>query len=332
MSVRTSLLSGDVPVLVLGEASLGPTVAVTANLHGDETVGVGVVHELAARLERLPLHGMIWMLPSLNPGGLEAGSRRVPEDQADLNRCFPGDESGTPSEKRARAIWTALVDLRPELVVDIHADCAGHLPYVILDHAVALHGAPASEMARRLDRFGQATGLTVVRDHAPRQYRALKLDRSLSGALVNVARVPALTLEVGPRRFAEPAAVLTGVRALIGLFAEIGVLDTPSLEVAFLAGRPSDWPGFGLSSHPTRLPGGPWRREPGPCTKGEGLLFPMVLPGTRVVTGDILAELRSLSGEIKERLVATTPGFVLGLVEVSSVRAGTPCMVLAIAE
>ena len=66
------------PVLELRAPTPGPTVVVTANIHGDETTGIGVVHNLVRILPDLLLRGSVVMYPSLNPAGLTAHSRTLP--------------------------------------------------------------------------------------------------------------------------------------------------------------------------------------------------------------------------------------------------------------
>ena len=90
-----------IPVLSLDSGVAGPVVCIGANLHGDESTGLGVVHALDGVLPRLLARGRVFLYPSLNPLGLEQGSRRMPGDGLDPNRAFPGSARGSRAERHA---------------------------------------------------------------------------------------------------------------------------------------------------------------------------------------------------------------------------------------
>jgi len=300
------------PVVCVDTAQPGPVVCVGANLHGDECTGVGVIHALAARLPTALSRGMVCLYPSLNPLGLEQGTRRVPGDVLDPNRAFPGSSRGSRAERHAARIWRDLLGRRPDVYIDLHTDTGGALPYAIVDRVV--RGPRSAELGARCRALAAASGLTVLGEYPPDRYQRFDLDRSLPGALVNGSAIPALTLELGPRRRIDPAAVEMGVEAVEGILHALGC-----------GGQPA-------RAHPTRVAGGPWRRESGPRTGRSGVLVPLVGPGQPYAQGAVLAEVRSLEGGVRERLHAAAEGFVVALPEVTHVEIGTACATLAVKE
>lgn len=304
----------ELPVLELDSGTTGPTAVITANVHGDECTGVAVVHELASRLERTLLKGRVALYPSVNPLALTAGSRRVPEDDIDLNRIFPGDERGGWSERHARRLWDDIVGRNPNLVVDLHTDTAPSIPYAILDRTTSLPDAVRQVFDERLLGLAHATGLTVLHEYPDDRYQRFALDRSLTGALVNRARIPALTLEAGPRRWIDPDAVSLTTRAVEALLSQLSMTR-------------SEGPA------PTRaIPGGPWRRESGPRTTRAGLFLPRVRPGETFQRGEMLGELRSLSGVVLEKLLAPARGLVVAFPERTWLPVGTSIGTIAVGE
>lgn len=102
----------------------GPTLVVTAGVHGCEYVGVEALKQLWKTLEPETLAGNVILLPLANPSGFFAGAKQVvPEDGVNLNRAFPGNEKGSLSARLAYALEQALYPAA-DLLADLHSgDC-----------------------------------------------------------------------------------------------------------------------------------------------------------------------------------------------------------------
>ncbi len=285
----------------------GPCVAITGNIHGDELTGLGAAHALAGRLDGALRAGRVRLYPSLNPDGLRQGTRRVPADDRDLNRCFPGDPAGGPSDRLAHAAWEDLSREGVDLLVDVHADSSHALPYVVLDRAVHHAGAARTGLEARAATLAATTGLTVLHDLADEAYVAARLDRTLTGCVLNRRGVPAFTLEAGPRGRLDPSAVEVVVDALLGVLGALGMLEAPPVPRA----------------HPTRVAGGPWRRAVGPRARVDGVLVATVAPGAWTEAGAAVAEIRALDGRTREHVRAERDGFVISHAHHGHVVAGT---------
>ena len=226
---RVSSVGGagvQMPVISFTAPLAGPTVAVGANLHGDECTGIGVAHALVDQLAETLLRGVVHIYPSLNPRGLDDGTRRMPGDTLDPNRAFPGAVRGTQAERHAWRIWTDLTARRPDLFIDLHTDAGGAMPYAIVDRVI--RGRGGRMLAKRCIDLAEASGLTVLREYPPDRYRRFELDRSLPGALVNELAVPAVTLEVGPRRRIDPDAVRVATRGVLGILTRLHMVRQPA--------------------------------------------------------------------------------------------------------
>ncbi|MCB9795439.1 MAG: succinylglutamate desuccinylase/aspartoacylase family protein [Alphaproteobacteria bacterium] len=306
--------SQHLPVVSVKGRAEGPRVAITANIHGDEATGIGAVHLLISQLEGKLARGEVLLYPSLNLPGLVAGTRTLPADGQDLNRQFPGDPRGTAAERHAHAIWRDLTGRSPDVVLDLHADSPSSIPYTLIDRASGLNARQRPEMEARLEELALASGLTVLHEYADDKYRSFHLDRSLSGALVNRARIPAVTIECGPRRWLSPEAVATSADAARGVLASLGMLDAAP------------------TPHPTRVAGGPWRRASGPRASASGVLHPRVRPGEAFSNGQVVAEVRSLEGRCLERMSAPGEGYVISLPERTWITAGVSAGTYAVPD
>lgn len=302
----------DLPVLSI-HTGPGPTAIVTANVHGDECTGIGAILQLLPELETQMVAGTVHLYPSLNPEGLEQRSRRVPGDDQDLNRLFPGDARGNPSERLAQAIWEDIKTKKPDLLIDLHADAASAIPYALLDRGIQLRGDSRRQLEQRARALATASGLTILEEYPEDRYRRYRLDRALTGAVMNRLQVPTVTLEAGPRLYLEEGSVATLRAALKGILHAAGLLPDAPLP------------------HPSRI-AGRWRRDAGPRAGVAGILLPLVRPGVILKKGEPVAEIWSLTGERLEQLQAEAEGFVVSLAERSHVVAGVPVCTWAFSE
>src|SRR6516225_4470359 len=92
----------DLSIGTVGDGK--PSALIIAGLHGDEGPwGAWAIRKLLERLDQSELNGSLRLIPAANPSGVEVGKRNAALDliPSDLNRSFPGDESGLHSERAA---------------------------------------------------------------------------------------------------------------------------------------------------------------------------------------------------------------------------------------
>lgn len=102
----------------------GPTLVVTAGVHGCEYVGIQALRGLAKELDPAALSGNVILLPLANPSGFYAGAKQVvPEDGINLNRAFPGNIGGSLSARLAAVLEQTLYPAA-DFLADLHGgDC-----------------------------------------------------------------------------------------------------------------------------------------------------------------------------------------------------------------
>ena len=106
------------PYYVIDSGKPGPTVMVTAGIHGDEPAGATA----AGQIRHWPIaRGKLVVLPRANVPGLEASQRRLPDvEDSDLNRNFPQADDAKPLGQPAGAIWDLVRRIRPDWLIDMH--------------------------------------------------------------------------------------------------------------------------------------------------------------------------------------------------------------------
>ena len=106
------------PVAVIEGAEDGDTLYIQAASDGDELNGVGVVQRVVPQLDPATLSGTIIVVGIVNYHGFQVAEHRNPIDDTKLNRAYPGNETGSSSERIAAATFD--VARRADLVLDLH--------------------------------------------------------------------------------------------------------------------------------------------------------------------------------------------------------------------
>jgi hypothetical protein len=108
----------NLPVIVLHGRVPGPTLFVSAALHGDEIIGVEIIRRLLKMPQLAELRGTLLAVPVVNVPAFMHQSRYLP-DRRDLNRSFPGSESGSLAARLANLFLKAVVG-RCDYGIDLH--------------------------------------------------------------------------------------------------------------------------------------------------------------------------------------------------------------------
>jgi len=108
----------DIPVIIERSRQEGPTVLITAGIHGDEVNGVEVVRQLIAKGINKPKRGTIICIPLINVYGFLRMNREFP-DGRDLNRVFPGSKTGSLASRVAYKLMKEIIP-KIDLAIDFH--------------------------------------------------------------------------------------------------------------------------------------------------------------------------------------------------------------------
>ncbi|OIQ23331.1 succinylglutamate desuccinylase/aspartoacylase family protein [Lacinutrix sp. MedPE-SW] len=149
----------DVPVIVERSKKPGPTILITAGIHGDEVNGVEIVRQLIAKEINKPKKGTIICIPVLNVFGFINMEREFP-DGRDLNRVFPGSKSGSLASRVAFQVVSEILP-HADFVLDFHTGGAlrFNAPQVRItsgnedfDIAAEIFGAPFVLYSKNLNK------------------------------------------------------------------------------------------------------------------------------------------------------------------------------------
>lgn len=116
-------LTVDIPLTLVNGTRPGPRVVVTAGVHGGEFTPIEAAARLARLLEPREVRGQMVICPIANPPAVYQGRLNVsPVDGVNINRVFPGDPDGSPTERLAAWLFAHLID-GADVYIDLH--CGG---------------------------------------------------------------------------------------------------------------------------------------------------------------------------------------------------------------
>lgn len=285
--VISETYTGDkirVPLRVIRAKNAGPTVFVTAAIHGDEVNGTGIIHDFlfgeAVHLKA----GTLILAPVVNVFGFEAHERYLP-DRRDLNRCFPGNSSGSMASRIAHILMRELVD-KCDFGIDLHTAAfqRTNFPNVRADMS--------NPGARRL---AEAFGCAMILDGRGPQ-GSFRREATKRGC-------PTIILEAGEPYKVEPSVLQIGTQGIRNVLFELGMVDSQRQRPPFMAKiRKTQW----------------MRAAVG------GILKFHVSPGDFVTAGQAVATNYSIMGIEQNVLNAPTNGIIVGMVTMPAVKPGEP--------
>ncbi|MCK9216597.1 MAG: succinylglutamate desuccinylase/aspartoacylase family protein [Firmicutes bacterium] len=107
-------------ILIKGEED-GPTVSVTAGVHGCEYPAIASAIALSKNLNPKKLKGTVKIIPIVDMKAFKKKSPFVcPEDRKNVNRCFPGDKDGTYSEILVYHLFNEFIK-GSDYYIDLHS-------------------------------------------------------------------------------------------------------------------------------------------------------------------------------------------------------------------
>lgn len=263
----------SVPVMIAKGDYTGPVLGITAALHGNELNGIPLIHRLFRELDSSQLSGAVVAVIVANiPGYLRA--QRGFSDGTDLNRVFPGKETGSASQVYVYNLMENIIN-RCHYVLDLHTASLGR------SNSLYVRTDMNNETTRRMARL-QNPQIIVHNTGYDRSLRCAAVDRG----------IPAITVEIGnPQRFQERFIKF----ALIGVENILCSLEMVPREPE----RPEYEPI--ICSHSFWI-----------FTTSGGILDVLPEVNTFVSEGDIIARVYTIFGDEKEAYHAPLDGIIIG--------------------
>lgn len=167
-----------IPLIIIKGVDEGPTLGITAAIHGNELNGISTIFKLIKEVDPKKLKGTLVLVPISNVPGYLMNQRGF-LDNVDLNRIMPGAPEGSTSNLYAHQFTSKIVS-KFDYLLDLHT---------------ASHGR-VNSLYIRADILNEETRTLAFLQHP--QIIVQKFDES--GTLRSWANdngIPSITIEIG---------------------------------------------------------------------------------------------------------------------------------------
>jgi hypothetical protein len=265
----------------------GPSVLITAGVHGDEHEPIIAANNLISTLSPQLKRGKLTIVPIVNTTAVANGSR-YGSDGLDLARVCPGNNQGSVTEVDAAKISELI--MHSDYLIDMHT--GGKLFDIYPLAGYMLH--PDQNVLEQQRAMARAFGLPIIwgTDHAP------------NGRTLSVARdhnIPAIYVEYGGGIAARDEIVHAYTIGCVGVLKKLAMIDT----VQEIYRAPEH-----IVEDPTPQQGHLQAKMPSPA---EGIFVPAVKLGQMIIAGDHWGVIHHLGTANQTNIFADISGMVLFL-------------------
>jgi uncharacterized protein len=285
----------SIPVAVIHGAKPGPVLALVSGAHGTEYASIIALEKLVQALDPAQVSGTVILLPLVNRASFDQKVPHVnPVDGKSMNRFYPGNPSGTQTERASWLITKQVVE-RCDYLIDYHG---GDLDENLRPYSYWPKSGNAKQDAITRDMtlaFGLDT--IIVWSDRPKDPNASRyLDNT-----ANTRGKPAIAVEAGYSGTVEPE----DVHALVN-----GTLSVMRY-LKMLPGAPT------MLEHPV------WIGKIDTVASDQaGIFYPLVQRGTYVAQGMKIGYVTDYFGKVIYEATAPAAGVVLYICAVPSMKKG----------
>ncbi len=285
----------QMPVIVHRGKIPGPVMFLSAAMHGDEINSVEIVRRVLKLPALAELAGTLLAVPVVNVLAFMQQSRYLP-DRRDLNRSFPGSETGSLAARLAHLFLKEVVG-KSDFGIDLHTGAIHrpNLPQIRADLSNSDN-----------KRLAKAFGAPLFLDSKP-------ADGTLR-AYTTAQGIPVILYEACEALRFDETAIRIGVQGVANVMTELQMLprtgDTPVNSVTPIYAKSESWARAPIS----------------------GILRSQVALGDAVKKAQVLAVIGNPFDDREELLLAPFSGIVIGRVSLPLVYEGEAAFHIARVE
>jgi predicted deacylase len=266
-----------VPVIIERAKVDGPTVLLMAGMHGDEINGVEIIRRVIRKGFNKPQIGTIICLPVFNIFGFLNLKRELP-DGRDLNRSFPGSESGS---------------LASQFAFHFMKEIAPHVDYVIDFHTGSAQRNNFPQIRCVLDNQESVELAKIF--NPPYILNSSYISKTIRESISKLDK-KMLLFEGGKTNSIEEFIVEEGLNGVKRFLSHMG-MRTFKIDIS-------------KDRTPVILGESRWMRSP-----NSGMFQAVVTNGARVVKGEVIGIVTDPYGKIERKVKAHSDGYIICLNE-----------------
>ncbi|KTC92324.1 succinylglutamate desuccinylase/aspartoacylase family protein [Legionella cincinnatiensis] len=272
------------PIHVINGPEEGPTLCVTAAIHGDEINGVEIIRRLLKKKGLKHINGSVIAIPIVNVYGFLYQERYL-MDRRDLNRSFPGSSKGSLASLLAEIISKQILSQSTH-AIDLHTGS---------NHRFNLPQIRANLDMEGIEDLARAFNVPVIlhstfRDGSMREY-------------ANEQGIHILVYEGGESLRFDELSIRTGINGILSVMGALGMI------------KPSK---YGVKKcTPTVSRNSYWLRAP-----ISGILRHIKKSGNKVTKGQVIAIIANPSSTEEYKLKSPISGIIIGESKLPLVHSG----------
>lgn len=275
----------SLPVYIMRAKLDGPTIFISAAVHGDELNGIEIVHRIINMKRFKVLRGSIIFAPMVNVHGVIHQSRYLP-DRRDLNRSFPGSPKGSLAARVANIFRTEIIE-KCQYGIDLHTG--------------AIHRTNLPQIRANVE--DEATAELAKAFGAPLVLHSKEIDGSLRDCAAS-SNTKVLVYEGGEALRFDEASIRMGTRGVIRVLRHLNMISKGR--------RPRR-----NAPEPVIACGSQWVRG-----SASGIVKHKYHLGDYVKKGDQLATISSAYGEELAVIIAPRTGVIIGKQNIPLIQEG----------
>ncbi len=274
----------SLPIHVINGPEEGPSLCITAAIHGDEINGVEIIRRFLKKKGLKHINGNVIAIPIVNVYGFLYQERYL-MDRRDLNRSFPGNSNGSLASILAEIISQQILSQSTH-AIDLHTGS---------NHRFNLPQIRANLDMQGIEDLARAFNVPVIlhstfRDGSMREY-------------ANEQGIPILVYEGGESLRFDELSIRTGINGILSVMGELGMIKPSKYSIK--------------KCTPTVSRNSYWLRAP-----ISGILRHIKKSGNKVTKGQVIAIIANPSSTEEYKLKSPISGIIIGESKLPLVHSG----------
>ena len=264
----------SLPIHVINGLEEGPSLCITAAIHGDEINGLEIIRRFLKKKGLKNIKGTIIAIPIVNVYGFLYQERYL-LDKRDLNRSFPGSAKGSLASILANILSQQILSQSTH-VIDLHTGS---------NHRFNLPQIRANLDMPGLEKLALAFNVPVIlhstfRDGSMREY-------------ANERGIPILVYEAGEALRFDELSIRTGINGILSVMKALEMIKPGKFSLK--------------KCTPTIARNSYWLRAP-----SSGILRHIKKAGDRVNKGQVIAIIANPTSTEEYKLKSPLSGIIIG--------------------